>query len=201
MTTYSPLQLSDYARQAGFTGASQAIIVAIALAESGGQSSIRGKTDPRDRGVLQINSFWHSEVSDNCAFDVACSFREVYRISNGGTNFRAWCTAWSDGACGTRGGTYQGTGSPYQKYLSGLPTGGAAGAPPQPPVTQPVTANTSPLTTWITGMGPFFAWVSNPLRVAKLVVGMILIGLSLYMLTVPGADTKVQNVMKGIPKT
>lgn len=35
--------------------------------------NIRGKIDPRDRGVYQINSYWHPEISDDCAFDVACS--------------------------------------------------------------------------------------------------------------------------------
>jgi hypothetical protein len=34
----------------------------------------------RDRGVLQINSRWHPEVSDECAYDLTCSVKESIRI-------------------------------------------------------------------------------------------------------------------------
>lgn len=50
----------------------------------------------RDRGPWQINDHWHSEVSDACAFDLACSTKEAYRISGQGTSFSAW-SAYSNG--------------------------------------------------------------------------------------------------------
>jgi hypothetical protein len=175
------MQMMDYARQAGFSGTSQAIIVAIAEAESGGNTLIRGRSDPQDRGVLQINAFWHGEVSDNCAFDPACSFREAFRISDSGTDFSQWNT-FKNGD--------------YKQFLSGLPTGSAAG--PSTPTTQTVSQTSSPLASWISGMGPFFAWISNPLRVAKLIVGVILIGLSIYMLASPGGEEKITGLMKGV---
>jgi len=30
-------------------------------------------TYSEDRGILQINSFWHSEVSDRCSYNIRCS--------------------------------------------------------------------------------------------------------------------------------
>ena len=40
--------------------------------------------DSVDRGLFAINSYWHSEVSDECAFDPACSARwTMWRIRSG----------------------------------------------------------------------------------------------------------------------
>src|SRR5574341_1826443 len=80
---------------AGFRGEFLDRIVAIAQAESGLRPDAvneTGNTPPtsRDRGILQINSYWHSEVTDECAFDPACAFREGFRISQHGTNFTPW---------------------------------------------------------------------------------------------------------------
>ena len=35
--------------------------------------NVRGTIDSRDRGVYQINSFYHPEIKDDCAFNVECS--------------------------------------------------------------------------------------------------------------------------------
>lgn len=46
--------------------------------------TLRGHMDDRDRGIFQINSYWHSEVSDECAFDVECSTKwTMWRVNNG----------------------------------------------------------------------------------------------------------------------
>jgi hypothetical protein len=92
MSVVSVSQATAWAKQAGFTGAGLATIVSIAEAESGLDTAIRGRTDNRDRGILQINSYWHPEVSDACAFNGACAFQQAYRISNNGTNFSQWNT-------------------------------------------------------------------------------------------------------------
>ncbi len=40
--------------------------------------------DSVDRGLFAINSYWHSEVSDECAFDPACAARwTMWRIRDG----------------------------------------------------------------------------------------------------------------------
>jgi len=94
MATISVAQAQSYAQAAGFSGNSLNIIVGIAQAESGLDTSARGtNTDGSlDRGILQINNRWHPEVSDSCAYNPACAFQQGYRISNKGTNFNAWAT-------------------------------------------------------------------------------------------------------------
>src|SRR5690348_16070470 len=59
------------ASNAGFTGDGLVMSVAIALAESGCDPSARGvNTDGTvDRGLWQINNYWHPDVSDQCAYD------------------------------------------------------------------------------------------------------------------------------------
>lgn len=86
-----------YAKNAGFTGTSVARIVAIAMCESGlnthGPDNINSDSmHSRDRGLYQINSYWHSEVSDACAYDPACASNAAYRISSSGSNFNPWST-------------------------------------------------------------------------------------------------------------
>ena len=41
-----------------------------------------------DRGIFQINSKWHPEVSKECAFSVACNIKEAKRISSDGKSWR-----------------------------------------------------------------------------------------------------------------
>ena len=88
-------QANQYAAQAGFTGSGLKTIVAIAQAESGLNTNALNCSNPGgscDRGIVQINSAWHNEVTDTCAYDPLCAFQQAYRISNSGTNFSAWTT-------------------------------------------------------------------------------------------------------------
>ena len=80
------------AQAAGFPPSTVPVIVAIAACESGLNSeAVHVNVDGSlDRGILQINSRWHPEVSDACAFDPPCAFPEAYRISNQGTSFTPW---------------------------------------------------------------------------------------------------------------
>ena len=102
MATISVQTALDLAYQAGFRGDSQKKIVAIAQAESGLNAA---STSPPnndawrsvDRGILQINNHWHPEVTDACAYNATCAFKEGYRISQNGTNFHPWST-YNNGA-------------------------------------------------------------------------------------------------------
>lgn len=87
-------QIAAYARQAGFTGDGLRWAVAVGIAESGGRTDAVGVNSDgsRDRGVWQINSRWHAEVSDAQAFDPASCAAAAYTISSGGTNWRPWST-------------------------------------------------------------------------------------------------------------
>ncbi|WP_394832651.1 hypothetical protein LVJ94_39720 [Pendulispora rubella] len=104
-THLSDVQIAQYARNAGLHGDGLVISIAVALAESQGWTrAVLINTDcSRDRGVWQINSYWHSEVSDDQAFDPAGCAAAAYNISSGGTNWTPW-TTYNNGA--------------YQQYMS-----------------------------------------------------------------------------------
>lgn len=91
--------IASYAARNGFTGNGIVMAVAIALAESGGDTNARGVNRSKsgtvlsvDRGLWQINSVYHKEVADSCAYDANCSAGAAYRISNRGTDWRQWST-------------------------------------------------------------------------------------------------------------
>jgi hypothetical protein len=86
-------ELRSLTRRIGF--AKPRVAAAIAMAESAGDSQAIGRNRrPRstDRGLFQINSRWHAEVSDRCAFVARCNAREAFRISDGGRDWRQWST-------------------------------------------------------------------------------------------------------------
>jgi len=84
---------------AGFPNDRLVTAVAVALAESRCNPDATGtNTDgSRDRGLWQINSRWHPEVSDACAYDAQCNANEAYRISSQGTSWTPW-TTYNSGA-------------------------------------------------------------------------------------------------------
>ncbi|MCY1059118.1 hypothetical protein [Nannocystis sp. SCPEA4] len=100
-----PELCAQVARDAGFPQSSMVTAVAIGMAESGCKPDATG-TNPasgscphgsRDRGLWQINSCWHPEVSDECAYDPNCNAKEALRISNGGTDWSPW-SAYKNGS-------------------------------------------------------------------------------------------------------
>lgn len=94
-------QVYNQAYAGGFRGESLIDAIAIAWAESrwyptGDNTAGNYPPGSRDRGIMQINSYWHPEVSDACANDPTCAFKAAYTISNGGKNFNYWAT-WKHG--------------------------------------------------------------------------------------------------------
>ena len=72
-----------------------AVAVAVAKAESGfrpGISNTAGNAHGVDRGLWQINSYWHPEVSRACAFSASCNARAAANISNHGRSWSQWWT-------------------------------------------------------------------------------------------------------------
>lgn len=97
MADYTLAELKSALAAAGFQGEALDTMAAIALAENDAMELNRvntiGNSPPsRDRGPFQINDYWHAEIPDSCAFDLACSAQAVYKISDGGTSFGAWST-------------------------------------------------------------------------------------------------------------
>ena len=96
---YSPIDFCADCYAAGFrVGKGLATILAIAGAETAGTydpkiTNTAGNSPPStDRGIVQINSYWHPEVSDACAFDPKCAAVQAFRISNQGSSFTPWAT-------------------------------------------------------------------------------------------------------------
>lgn len=96
MATRRTLSIQDVialARQAGFSGPGLITAVAVALAESSlDPLNISHNPGSIDRGLWQINSKYHSEVPDVCAFDPLCNAKAAYQISKGGTDWSQWTT-------------------------------------------------------------------------------------------------------------
>lgn len=89
------------ARNAGIAcvGDRIALATAVAKAESGFRPTITntaGNAHGIDRGLWQINSYWHPEVSKSCALSASCNARAAARISSYGRNWNQWWT-WKNG--------------------------------------------------------------------------------------------------------
>jgi hypothetical protein len=120
---YSAVQVAQLAQQAGFTGNDWVISVAVAEAESAGWTHARliNIDCSVDRGLWQINSYWHSEVSDTCAFDPTCNAQATHTIwANGG--WTQW-TTYNNGA-------YQAHMAEAQAAVDQVGGGGGGGGSP-----------------------------------------------------------------------
>ena len=93
-------QVAQIAYNAGFRGDGLVKVIAIGWAESSfipDNFNIHNNTPPsRDRGLWEINDFYHKEVSDACAYEPACAAGQVYQISKGGTDWHEWTTYLKD---------------------------------------------------------------------------------------------------------
>jgi len=102
VTTQAPLPLKECAKaadRAGWSSTDLVVATAVSMAESTCNPSATGTNPPtegcpdgsRDRGIFQINSCYHSEVSDACAYDLQCNVTEAYRIyREAGSTFQPW---------------------------------------------------------------------------------------------------------------
>lgn len=135
MTTLTRQQIETLWVQAGGNPQKASEASAIAMAESGGNpDAINNKNanGTTDRGLWQINSV-HGSLS---TLDPLANARAAVGISANGSNWRPWCVAWSNGACG---GTFMGAGSPVLQFLGGEQLSPADPASPTgSPATQPV---------------------------------------------------------------
>lgn len=88
--------LVQAAKAAGFSGDALVTAVAVGMAESKGDPKARGVNKDKhksvDRGLWQINDYWHKEVSDEEAYNPATNAQHAFRISGGGKNWTPWTT-------------------------------------------------------------------------------------------------------------
>ena len=167
--TLTIAQTLQYAAQAGFSGNALTTITAIAMCESGLDPLSDNTTTSGlgiDRGLVKINSYFHPEVSDACAHDPQCAMQQAFRISNSGTNFNQWVTFTN--------GCYRNNLATVQATQQNTPLGGLATIQ---------TSSGNPLQT----AGVIMDWLSNPQRLIKMIVGLVLIGIAIAMLVSPEA--------------
>lgn len=73
-----------------------ATAIGVAMAESGGDTQAKNTSGnspaSTDRGLFQINDYWHKEVSDACAFNAECNTKSAVRISGNGRSWSQWAT-------------------------------------------------------------------------------------------------------------
>ena len=76
---------------------------------------------------------------------------------------------------------------------TGTGTTGAGGIP------NPLAALAS-VNSFFQSLSPALAWLSSPIRIIKMITGLVLIGVALYLLTVPEAATKAAKFIKQNPE-
>jgi hypothetical protein len=138
-----PAELLRILSGAGFSGRALAEAAAVAEAESGRNahaSNSTGNTPATsvDRGLFQINSFWHPEVSDECAYDATCAARAAHRISGGGASWGQWVAASTP--------RYEASLQKYLAMVEGQP-GGFVGVPSTRP------PQCGPMSIWDAALG------------------------------------------------
>jgi hypothetical protein len=173
MTTLSPPQIAQLARNAGFTGTDVVIAVAVALAESGGRTDIvspRNHNGSIDRGLTQINSI-HGDFNWR---DPQTNMNKAYQIwREAGRSWKPWST-FNSGS--------------YRKFLSdGLANGGGSTATVQP----------VGLSDGMDGLKTFGAFISdshNYVRLGYFAVGLLILIVVLVKLS--GAESLVKTAVK-----
>jgi len=121
--TLSPAEIAALVTRAGFSD--RVTAVAVVLGESGGNpNAINREPGNIDRGLWQISSKWHPNISDAVAFDVQASTAYALQISSGGTDFNLWNA--------TRSPRFAGHLATARQAVDSLPTEGTELSPEQP---------------------------------------------------------------------
>lgn len=96
--SYNAVARIAHAAGVSCTGERIALAVAVARAESAHKPDARlvNPGNGTDRGLWQINSKYHPNVSDACAYSPSCNARAMARISNGGRKWSPWWS-WKNG--------------------------------------------------------------------------------------------------------
>ena len=147
--TLSSSQLQSVWIQAGGNPTFSQLAAAVALAESSGNvdnKSPQNSNGTYDLGLWQINTVHTQYDQTQLLSSPSYNAKAAISISDDGSDWHAWSTAWTDGALGTKGGTYDPTGnSPagayYQQIIKGVNVNstGAGTFTPSPPTSTPAT--------------------------------------------------------------
>lgn len=181
-------------KMAGFKGEAEQTMFAIGYAESGLKPQARhvNSDGSIDRGWLQINNKAHPDVSDSCAFNIFCSAKAAYNISNHGTDFSPW-TTYTSGA--------------YKQYLGKAYVNTPLPDKPGFNVGNPLDF----ITSGINSTGDILKFFANFLvditsgafwlRVIKVIIGAFLLLMSLNMFSKVALNTDVARSARKAAKT
>ncbi|HEY5985058.1 MAG TPA: hypothetical protein VIV12_01560 [Streptosporangiaceae bacterium] len=172
--SYTGRELARIVVWTGFRGTPAARAVSIILAESGGRTRAQNRNGPTrgcpngsiDRGLAQINSCYHSEVSNTCAYDPYCNVSAMWRISDHGRNFHPWATFNS--------GAYQQFMNAAAEWVADVQQAGGVG----PAIPTPIVGGGNPSTLsqaidWVLGplnWGPI-GWLKDHIKAALMAAG------------------------------
>lgn len=92
MPVYTAREIYRFARMAGFSPDQSATMTAIALAESGGQSSAHNPRGEDSRGLWQINVAAHRDLAGTDLYDPVENAKAAFRISRSGQDVSPWTT-------------------------------------------------------------------------------------------------------------
>lgn len=201
MAIATPIQIATYAYNAGFRGADLITAVAIALAESSGNTDIYNPetqagtpTGEGSRGLWQIYGEAHPEYDSDAVYDPQTNANAAYSIyASEGNSFTPWSTF---------------NNNEYKQYqpqatqsVSNVASGGTNGSStfneglPIPSIPNPLPSIGSGLS----ALGTTLNWIANPGRLAKFVIGVVLIFTGIYIVVHPDVQQvdEIVDVAKG----
>lgn len=194
MPKISDAEIAGYAKGAGLSGNAVAIAVAIALAESGGNTESHNPIPPDDSyGLWQINmlgsmgparrkQFGLSSNAD--LYNPATNARVMFSLSNGGANWKPWTTYTSG------------------KYRMFMARGNAAAGNPASTGNGGSTGTVVPVgfSDTIDGIKKAFDTLTDAhtwVRVGLFIGGFVLLVIALFKLT---GDNKISDTTKAAAK-
>jgi cell wall-associated NlpC family hydrolase len=92
MADLPAMEIYRYARLAGFTPDEAVTMTAIALAESGGETSAHNPRGEDSRGLWQINVAAHTDLAGQDLYDPLTNAQAAFRVSQQGDDISPWTT-------------------------------------------------------------------------------------------------------------
>ena len=182
------------AYHAGWRGNALLTAVAIQMAENGAHDATLWVSDPPtagcpngswDRGLWQINSCYHPEVSNAQAASPSGNAAAAYAISNGGKDFSPWATYNSGAYKAYIGSGPGGLQAAINDWIASPSSSDVATVTPSlpslPSVGQDVTAAAGAAQTW---------WTSSALPAMEKAAWPLAVGLGVWLILTGGQPSK-----------
>ena len=173
--------VAQLARNAGFPDSEITMAVAVAELESGLDPNIEGKVDPRDKGLMQINSHYHPEVLRINWRNPQENMNLAFRIWSARHNWSEWHTAGAAALLKNSPSIQQAVGS---SHSVGDIAGAVVGAVPGAASAQQALSLAAKAGTWINNP-------RNWIRVLYVIVGGALVVSALVVVVLPVATNVV----------